>query len=609
MPGLHGAAAAPAGLQGGPALQGPLARIKGRAPLFSTVRDTQLLPLSPAVKQARARCLPQWPASEPISAGRGPQAGTAPAASCDHYRLRLVNRRSGMRGGSAFESRFLLTRRSHIAFAASCTNVRHSDDLMLHSPRRPDDHANLALMAVQNVPLEGGTPRLTVGTEMTSIPSDSPTGIGDVILEKTTLRPPRSGGKGNEGEVATLDSAVLCIDMPMSTVHWSSSVTVEGDDWASILQKVSNTRTNTVRWFLLSIFFQTCLHVQECKGGEERDILERTLPTMLWSGLLSLSGIKLPTSSHEYTKLQYIVYTQSLRCALLQELMQFRLYIHVDSAVLWYGLLSLSGIKLPTSSHEYTKLQYIVYTQSLRCALLQELMQFRLYIHVDSAVLWSGLLSLSGIKLPTSSHEYTKLQYIVYTQSLRCALLQELMQFRLYIHVDSAVLWSGLLSLSGIKLPTSSHEYTKLQYIVYTQSLRCALLQELMQFRLYIHVDSAVLWSGLLSLSGIKLPTSSHEYTKLQYIRLARSPPTKANQAQYPAGSPHFRKWESCRTMPLVGGFSRGSPVFPGPSFRRRYIFTLITLIGSQDLTVKSRPNLFTLFVCENCNVSVVFVA
>ncbi|KAJ8870545.1 hypothetical protein PR048_029568 [Dryococelus australis] len=39
------------------------------------------------------------------------------------------------------------------------------------------------------------------------------------------------------------------------------------------------------------------------------------------------------------------------------------------------------------------------------------------------------------------------------------------------------------------------------------------------------------------------------------------SPPTSANQVQSPAGSlPDFRKWESCRTMPLVGGFSRGSP-------------------------------------------------
>ncbi|KAJ8868976.1 hypothetical protein PR048_030517 [Dryococelus australis] len=65
--------------------------------------------------------------------------------------------------------------------------------------------------------------------------------------------------------------------------------------------------------------------------------------------------------------------------------------------------------------------------------------------------------------------------------------------------------------------------------------------------------------------------------------RLALSPPTKANRAKSPAGSPDFRKWESCRTIPLIGGFSRGSPVSPTPSFRRRSIFTSNTLIGSQD--------------------------
>ncbi|KAJ8871562.1 hypothetical protein PR048_027888 [Dryococelus australis] len=76
--------------------------------------------------------------------------------------------------------------------------------------------------------------------------------------------------------------------------------------------------------------------------------------------------------------------------------------------------------------------------------------------------------------------------------------------------------------------------------------------------------------------------------------RLARSPPTKANRVQSPAGSSDFRKWESCRTMPLVGGFSQGSPVYPAPSFRRRSIFTSITLIGPEDLVVKSHPNLLT---------------
>ncbi|KAJ8876700.1 hypothetical protein PR048_021147 [Dryococelus australis] len=66
--------------------------------------------------------------------------------------------------------------------------------------------------------------------------------------------------------------------------------------------------------------------------------------------------------------------------------------------------------------------------------------------------------------------------------------------------------------------------------------------------------------------------------------RLACSPPTKANRAQSPARSlPDFNTQESCRTMLLVGGFSRGSLVFPGLSFRR---YCILTLIGSQGLLI-----------------------
>ncbi|KAJ8869910.1 hypothetical protein PR048_028919 [Dryococelus australis] len=54
--------------------------------------------------------------------------------------------------------------------------------------------------------------------------------------------------------------------------------------------------------------------------------------------------------------------------------------------------------------------------------------------------------------------------------------------------------------------------------------------------------------------------------------------------------TPDLRVWESCRTMPLVDGFSRGSPA---PSARRCSVLTSITLIGSQDLDVTSRPNIF----------------
>ncbi|KAJ8890161.1 hypothetical protein PR048_009668 [Dryococelus australis] len=51
------------------------------------------------------------------------------------------------------------------------------------------------------------------------------------------------------------------------------------------------------------------------------------------------------------------------------------------------------------------------------------------------------------------------------------------------------------------------------------------------------------------------------------------------------------RMWESCRTMPLVGGFSLGYTISSALPFRRSPIFTSITIIGSQDLNVKSRQN------------------
>ncbi|KAJ8895988.1 hypothetical protein PR048_001329 [Dryococelus australis] len=75
--------------------------------------------------------------------------------------------------------------------------------------------------------------------------------------------------------------------------------------------------------------------------------------------------------------------------------------------------------------------------------------------------------------------------------------------------------------------------------------------------------------------------------------RLACSPPTKAFRVQSAAGSlPDFRKWKSCRTMPLVGGFSRGSPV-PPPLSLPAPLHNSIALIGSQDLAVKSHLNFF----------------
>ncbi|KAJ8871529.1 hypothetical protein PR048_027851 [Dryococelus australis] len=110
-------------------------------------------------------------------------------------------------------------------------------------------------------------------------------------------------------------------------------------------------------------------------------------------------------------------------------------------------------------------------------------------------------------------------------------------------------------------------------------------------------IDSAPLGRGLVMVADS--PPQPHRggggagggvflYSRLKGAmvaeRLARSPPTKANRFQYSVGSPDFRKGKSCRTMPLVSGSSRRSPVFLTPSFQRRSIFTSITLVGSQDL-------------------------
>ncbi|KAJ8881239.1 hypothetical protein PR048_017713 [Dryococelus australis] len=114
----------------------------------------------------------------------------------------------------------------------------------------------------------------------------------------------------------------------------------------------------------------------------------------------------------------------------------------------------------------------------------------------------------------------------------------------------------------------------------------------LLTFPAYAAKSSRPLRSKIKSLANKML--DAHAFGATVAERLARSPPTKANRVQSPAGSPDFCERKSCRTMPLVGGFFSGISRFPASSLRRCFILTSITLIGSQDLAVKSRPNLFT---------------
>ncbi|KAJ8869934.1 hypothetical protein PR048_028945 [Dryococelus australis] len=69
---------------------------------------------------------------------------------------------------------------------------------------------------------------------------------------------------------------------------------------------------------------------------------------------------------------------------------------------------------------------------------------------------------------------------------------------------------------------------------------------------------------------------------------LEYSPLTKANLVRLPAGSPpDFHMWDSCRTIPLVGGLSRGSPDSLALAFRR------CSIITSPHPHRLSRPQLF----------------
>ncbi|KAJ8892439.1 hypothetical protein PR048_005019 [Dryococelus australis] len=130
------------------------------------------------------------------------------------------------------------------------------------------------------------------------------------------------------------------------------------------------------------------------------------------------------------------------------------------------------------------------------------------------------------------------------------------------------------------------------------QKLSCPHCRDSLVIDRDLEVEDNLVLIKSLDTGGLKYPSNIKLivvfYGAAVAEQLSRSPPTKANRVQSPAGSPDLRMWKSCRTMPLVVGLSRGSPVCPAPSFRHCSILTSITLIGSQDLAVKSRPNLFT---------------
>ncbi|KAJ8893893.1 hypothetical protein PR048_006494 [Dryococelus australis] len=78
--------------------------------------------------------------------------------------------------------------------------------------------------------------------------------------------------------------------------------------------------------------------------------------------------------------------------------------------------------------------------------------------------------------------------------------------------------------------------------------------------------------------------------------RLDHSPPTKANQVRVPAGTlPDCCMCESYRTMTLVAGFSRGSPVSPVLAFRRCSILTIASPSSALKTSILRAAQIFSL--------------
>ncbi|KAJ8888091.1 hypothetical protein PR048_007578 [Dryococelus australis] len=77
-------------------------------------------------------------------------------------------------------------------------------------------------------------------------------------------------------------------------------------------------------------------------------------------------------------------------------------------------------------------------------------------------------------------------------------------------------------------------------------------------------------------------------------VSLLASQPSRTGFIPRSDQSRIFGRRETHRTMVLICEFSRGFPVSPALPFRRCSVLTSITLIGSEDPAVKSRPYLYT---------------
>ncbi|KAJ8883873.1 hypothetical protein PR048_015728 [Dryococelus australis] len=106
---------------------------------------------------------------------------------------------------------------------------------------------------------------------------------------------------------------------------------------------------------------------------------------------------------------------------------------------------------------------------------------------------------------------------------------------------------------------------------------------------------------------GGKSPTHSYSEQDALYLTghggcaISTIASHKANWVQSPAGSPDFRKWEPCRTMPLVSGYSRGSPASP-PLHSGTAPYSLQSPSSALKTSLLRAPQISSLTVGTNSN-------
>ncbi|KAJ8869147.1 hypothetical protein PR048_030715 [Dryococelus australis] len=181
---------------------------------------------------------------------------------------------------------------------------------------------------------------------------------------------------------------------------------------------------------------------------------------------------------------------------------------------------------------------------------------------IGSEVCRAGLTKCDPIEDKIDvKHVYTEVDFAIGSQFIRHALEYTCKETSSEHHTARTTLSHGCAVFVRRVFNTTSQQHDSADLLLSQYQLGSPLVDDrpIMNAVKY-KVVSGVVWTNRTMLWGAEVAKP-----------LDCSSFTKANRVQSPAGPlPDLRKWESCRTMTLVGGFLKGSPVSPVLPFRRK---------------------------------------